>query len=83
MKTFSVSRVLLTLLLFVGTSHDLSAEVPALYETHFRDFRYGSIPDGWRDMNNLLPNRNWAVDGLGFVRPMLKRTRVSWSMRGG
>ena len=35
---------------------------------------YGRIPDGWRDLIDLRPSRNWAVDGKGFVRPMLKRS---------
>ncbi len=45
---------------------------PALFEADFRTARYGGIPDGWRDLINERPSRNWAVDGNGFLRPMLK-----------
>src|SRR6188768_1089072 len=45
---------------------------PPLFETDFRQAHYGGIPDGWRDLINERPSRNWAVDGNGFVRPMLK-----------
>jgi lysophospholipase L1-like esterase len=50
----------------------IAAEAPALYQCAFMNTRYGRIPDGWRDLINLRPSRNWAVDGKGFLRPMLK-----------
>ena len=52
----------------------IAAEAPALYQCAFSNTGYGRIPDGWRDLINLRPSRNWAVDGKGFVRPMLKRS---------
>jgi hypothetical protein len=59
------------LLTAVGaTSH--ATEWLALYESDFKSTRYGRIPDGWRDLIDERPSRNWAVDGNGFVRPMLK-----------
>jgi hypothetical protein len=49
-----------------------AAETTALYESDFKSARYGGIPDGWRDLINERPSRNWAADGNCFVRPMLK-----------
>lgn len=53
-------------------SHSPAAETAALYQSDFKNARYGRIPDGWRDLIHTRPSRNWAVDGHGFVRPMLK-----------
>src|SRR5687768_6686425 len=50
----------------------LAAETTPLYTSDFKNARYGCIPDGWRDVINTRPSRNWAVDGNGFVRPLLK-----------
>jgi hypothetical protein len=47
-------------------------ETTVLYEEAFARTAYGRQPPGWRDLVNLRPSRNWAVDGNGFVRPMLK-----------
>jgi hypothetical protein len=49
-----------------------AADIPPLYQSDFENARYGRIPNGWRDLVNVRPSRNWAVDGNGFVRPMLK-----------
>lgn len=43
-----------------------------LYETKFSDEKTGGIPPGWRDLINYRPSRNWAVDGRGFLRVMMK-----------
>src|SRR5688500_1522651 len=44
---------------------------PGMYETDF--FSYGGAPDGWLDLGWQRPSRNWAVDGNGFLRLMVKR----------
>ena len=49
-----------------------TAEAP-LFAFRFSNAKYGQMPDGWLDLVNRRPSRNWAVDGKGFVRPMLKR----------
>jgi len=49
-----------------------AAELPALYESSFSTTRYGRIPDGWRDLNGVRPSRNWAVDGNGRLRQVIK-----------
>src|SRR5688572_6147398 len=46
---------------------------PGLYETDFSDVSYGGAPDGWLDLGWQRPSRNWAVDGNGFLRLMVKR----------
>ena len=43
-----------------------------LYEETFARFRYGCVPEGWRDEMGLRPSRGWVVDGKGLVRPVLK-----------
>src|SRR5258708_7548039 len=48
------------------------AEPAVLYREDFKATPYGCIPAGWRDLIDERPSRNWAVDGNGFVRPMLK-----------
>ncbi|MSU28461.1 MAG: FAD-dependent oxidoreductase [Pedosphaera sp.] len=48
-----------------------AGQVP-LHASEFKSTRYGHIPDGWRDLISERPSRNWAVDGNGFLRPMLK-----------
>src|SRR5688572_32663226 len=48
-----------------------AGEIP-LYESEFKNARYGRIPDGWRDLIDERPSRNWAVDGNGLLRSMLK-----------
>ncbi len=43
-----------------------------LFETKFSDVKAGEIPPGWRDLIDYRPSRNWAVDGKGFLRVMMK-----------
>ena len=43
-----------------------------LYAVKFEDVTLGSMPPGWRDLVDHRPSRNWAVDGKGFLRVMLK-----------
>lgn len=43
------------------------------YQNDFSGTRCGAIPEGWRDLINIRPNRNWAVDSKGIMRPMLKK----------
>ena len=62
-------RVLLSFLLL--TSNALAA-LPTLYESDFKNARYGCTPAGWRDEVALRPSRGWVVDGNGMVRHVLK-----------
>jgi hypothetical protein len=65
--------LLLATALWAMAGHSaLAGEATALYESDFPGARYGTIPAGWRDLINVRPSRNWAVDGRGFVRAMLK-----------
>lgn len=43
-----------------------------LYSADFQTFALGSLPPGWKDLVDFRPSRNWAVDGKGFLRVMLK-----------
>jgi lysophospholipase L1-like esterase len=43
-----------------------------LHDERFDKTAYGKIPNGWKDFFDVRPNRNWAVDGRGFLRPVLK-----------
>jgi hypothetical protein len=64
---------LLLLAVFFTRSVSLhGAEIAALYKSDFKNDRYGCIPAGWQDLIAERPSRNWAVDGNGFVRFMLK-----------
>jgi hypothetical protein len=50
------------------------ATAPApLYVSDFAASGYGNAPPGWLDLIDVRPSRNWAVDGKGFLRPMLKK----------
>jgi len=42
------------------------------YAVEFSRFQLGDIPPGWSDVVNYRPSRNWAVDGSGLLRVMLK-----------
>lgn len=53
------------------SSLDASQETP-IYSAQFPRYQLGDIPAGWSDLVNYRPNRNWAVDGRGFLRVMLK-----------
>jgi len=44
-----------------------------LYASDFAAAGYGQFPPGWLDLIDLRPSRNWAVDGKGYLRPMLKK----------
>lgn len=43
-----------------------------LYSVNFDQTPLGQTPAGWKDLVNYRPSRNWAVDGNGFLRVMLK-----------
>ena len=43
-----------------------------LYSENFADTAYGHTPQGWRDLTNLRPSRNWVVDGNGALRQTIK-----------
>src|SRR3954471_3658709 len=60
--------VLLLIALLTMRLSSPAAETAALYQSDFRNARYGCIPDGWEDLIAMRPTRNWAVDGNGFVR---------------
>jgi hypothetical protein len=75
MKLFTARFAFIALAIYAGVSLEThAADLPAapLFTTEFRTARYGCIPDGWRDLIDERPSRNWAVDGHGFLRSMLK-----------
>lgn len=49
-----------------------SAGRHVLYEETFAQTAYGHIPNGWRDIAQVRPSRNWAVDGNGALRYVVK-----------
>ncbi len=49
-----------------------AADLRTIYSTRFNDTPLGRTPAGWRDLVNYRPARNWAVDGNGVLRVMLK-----------
>ncbi len=68
MRRFAVTAVLFTLL----CGSVFAAPQTDLFHADFKSALYGRIPDGWRDLVNERPSRNWAGDGNGFLRAMLK-----------
>src|SRR5688572_5616586 len=62
-------NLVVVLLLLVSTTR--AAE--PLYTSDFAAAGYGSAAPGWLDLIDTRPSRNWAVDGNGFLRPMLKK----------
>ncbi len=52
--------------------HAAAEETRVLYATEFSRIPLGQIPAGWADLVDYRPSRNWAVDGNGFLRVMLK-----------
>ncbi|MBX7207816.1 MAG: FAD-dependent oxidoreductase [Verrucomicrobiaceae bacterium] len=42
------------------------------YVEEFVQTAYGRTPKGWRDLTNIRPSRNWAVDGRGDLRHTIK-----------
>jgi hypothetical protein len=57
-----------------GAAPATSASSPApLYAGDVSAAGYGNVPAGWSDLIDVRPSRNWAVDGKGFLRPMLKK----------
>jgi hypothetical protein len=53
------------------SSNAADRDVP-IYAVRFSRFQLGNIPPGWSDLVNYRPTRNWAVDGNGLLRVMLK-----------
>ncbi len=53
------------------TLRGLAAE-PTLYSVDFSQSKLGEMPGGWMDLVNYRPSPNWAVDGKGFLRVMMK-----------
>ena len=43
-----------------------------LYSEEFAQTSYGRTPKGWSDLTNVRPSRNWAVDGNGRLRFVIK-----------
>lgn len=64
-------RYLVVLALVASVLRVNSAE-PVLYSANFGKAKLGELPGGWVDMINYLPSPNWAVDGKGFLRLMMK-----------
>lgn len=50
-----------------------AASATPLYAGDFAGAGFGNVPPGWMDLIDARPSRNWAVDGKGFLRPMLKK----------
>lgn len=42
------------------------------YIEEFAQTAYGRTPKGWSDLTNVRPSRNWAVDGKGRLRFVIK-----------
>lgn len=59
-------------LLLVGPRSVYGAAPETVYSVDFSDAGLGALPPGWKDLVALRPTANWAVDGKGFLRPMLK-----------
>jgi len=70
--TLTTANIIPALLAIAALITAAAAELPALYESSFSTTRYGRIPDGWRDLNGVRPSRNWAVDGNGRLRQVIK-----------
>lgn len=47
-------------------------ESTSLYEEDFTKTGFGRTPQGWQDLTNLRPSRNWVVDGNGALRQTIK-----------
>ncbi|MGB7157961.1 MAG: FAD-dependent oxidoreductase [Tepidisphaeraceae bacterium] len=57
-----------------GVAASTTAPTPSpLYASNFSAVGYGNFPPGWLDLIDVRPSRNWAVDGNGCLRPMLKK----------
>ena len=50
----------------------VAAPETPLYAAEFKATKLGALPAGWVDLVNYRPSRNWAVDGNGFLRVMMK-----------
>ncbi len=60
-------------LVLAGAGESRAAEgVATLYSVEFQAVPLGTEPAGWLDLIDHRPSRNWAVDGKGFLRVMLK-----------
>src|ERR1700754_3518054 len=55
-----------------------------LVKTDFKTVAYGNIPEGWTDLMDRQPSRNWMVDGNQFLRPVLKgqHALLGWTGTG-
>lgn len=49
-----------------------SADRPPLYSSNFAACGFGNSAPGWLDLVDIRPSRNWAMDGNGLFRCMLK-----------
>lgn len=49
-----------------------NAAEAVLYAAEFVQGRLGSTPAGWRDLIDDRANPSWAIDGLGFLRTIVK-----------
>lgn len=58
------------LLIAPGFVYGIGTET--VYSVEFSKSPLGTLPPGWKDLIALRPSANWAVDGKGFLRPMLK-----------
>jgi len=70
---FSPLFVLCLTISAVAASPTTAPAPPSLYASDFAATGYGNAPPGWLDLIDTRPSRNWAVDGKGMLRPMLKK----------
>jgi len=73
-KTYRLlqSTMLLSLIWCAATNSSAADNGIPNYAVEFSRFQLGDIPAGWTDLVNYRPSRNWAVDGNGLLRVMLK-----------
>lgn len=64
--------LLLALVWSAATSSNAADKETPIYAVGFSRYQLGDIPPGWSDLVNYRPTRNWAVDGNGLLRVMLK-----------
>jgi len=65
-------KVVLPFLFLISVLPAVPAADGRLYAVLFKNSALGTMPAGWEDLVNYRPSRNWAVDGKGFFRVMMK-----------
>jgi hypothetical protein len=72
--THSVARTLplVAVLILLALTRSGRAEETPLYAADFAKTRLGATPAAWRDLIDDRASASWAVDGLGFLRTVVK-----------